>query len=170
MWGLTYSTADLPINRAKSYYIAENLWSWSIYACEKIKMLCQRKISNRSFKLKVKRSNERICLAISQSSGNKICLHYIIEKVLTSTPVFVFLKLVNKNRFYMHLKILRHRGQRSSGEKCRFLNTSEYSLVGCQIKDLFTQNPNMGLVFRFKYVLNDTLSWNIYYIFMYHIF
>ena len=40
-------------------------------------MLCQRKISNRGFKLKVKRSNERICLAISQSSVNKRLLELI---------------------------------------------------------------------------------------------
>ena len=115
-------------------------------------MLCQRKISNRGIKLKVKRSNERMFVAISQSSENICFLHYIKDEVLTSTPVFVFLKSVNKNRFYMHLKILRHRGQRSSGEKGRILNMSEYRLVRCQIEALFTQNPNMGSVFHFTYV------------------
>ena len=74
---------------------------------------------------------------------------------LTSTPVFVFSKSVNKNRFYMHLKIFRHRGQRSFGEKGRILNLSEYSVVGCQIKAILTQNPNMGSVCHFKCVYND---------------
>ena len=134
-------------------------------------MLCQRKISNRGIKLKVKRSKEKMFLAISQSPEN-ICFFALYKRwgPYKHTSFCVFLKSVNKNRFYMHLKILRHRGQRSSGEKGRILNMSEYSLVRCQIEALFTQNPNMGSVFHFTYVWNDYLSWKIYYIFMYYIF